>query len=117
MLNDFLESVTQDDLKNGKIILTKGTKVNQKTINDLKKKNLSTFSISEESLLGFFISSDIINEKTGKIYFEAGLFKIDLVYFLIDDLSFWRRDVLFEVRSPSLISRARDIERAIFFLL
>ena len=56
------------DSKNGKTIVSKGTKVNQKIINDLKKKNISNISIDEESLLGSFISSDIIDEKTGKIY-------------------------------------------------
>ena len=67
------------DSKNGKIIVTKGTKVNQKTINDLKKKNITNLTINEESLLGFFISSDVIDEKTGKIYFEAG-YEIDEVF-------------------------------------
>ena len=43
------------DSKNGKIIVTKGTKVNQKIINDLKKKNISNITINEESLFGFFI--------------------------------------------------------------
>ena len=64
------------DHKTGKILLSKGTKVNQKIINDLKKKNVSNVTISEESLIGFFISSVIIDEKTGKIYFEAG-YEID----------------------------------------
>ena len=64
------------DSKNGKNLLTKGTKVNQKLINDLKKKNLSNITISNDSLLGFFTSADIIDEKTGKIFFEAG-YEID----------------------------------------
>ena len=67
------------DSKNGKIIISKGTKVNQKIINDLKKKNISNLTINEESLLGFFISSDIIDEKTGKIFFEAG-YEIDEIF-------------------------------------
>ena len=42
------------DSKNGKLLLAKGTKVNQKIINDLKKKNISNITIHEESLLGFY---------------------------------------------------------------
>ena len=62
------------DTKNGKVIVSKGTKVNQKIINDLKKKNITNFTINEEALLGLFISSDIIDDKTGKILiFQKGL--------------------------------------------
>ena len=67
------------DSKNGKTLVTKGTKVNQRIINDLKKKSLTNLSISEDSLLGFYLSSDIIDEKTGKIYFEAG-YEIDEIF-------------------------------------
>ena len=63
-----------------KLLVSKGTKVNQKIINDLKKKNITNVSISEEeSLLGFYLSSDIIDEKTGKIFFEAG-YEIDELF-------------------------------------
>ena len=67
------------DSKNGKTLIQKGTKINQKIINDLKKKNISNLSIDEESLLGLFLSSDVIDEKTGKIFFEAG-YEIDEVF-------------------------------------
>ena len=40
------------------------------------KKKINIFCIEEESLIGKFLSSDIINEKNGKIYFEAG-YEID----------------------------------------
>ena len=62
-----------------KFLLSKGTKVNQKIINDLKKKNITNLSINEESLIRFFLSSDIIDEKTGKIFFEAG-YEIDEIF-------------------------------------
>ena len=62
--------------KNGKILITKGTKVNQKIINDIKKKNISNITVEENSLIGFYTASDIIDEKTGKIFYEAG-FEID----------------------------------------
>ena len=67
------------DSNNGKILVSKGTKVNQKILNDLKKKKISNVTISEESLLGLFTSSDIIDEKTGKIFFEAG-YEIDEIF-------------------------------------
>ena len=68
------------DSKNGKMLVSKGTKVNQKIINDLKKKNISNVTINEESLLGFYLSSDIIDEKTGKIFFEAGYEIDEIIY-------------------------------------
>ena len=61
------------------LLVSKGTKVNQKIINDLKKKNITNLSISEESLLGFYLASDIIDENTGKIFFEAG-YEIDELF-------------------------------------
>ena len=77
-----------------KIIISKGTKVNQKIINDLKKKNISNLTINEESLIGFFISSDIIDEKTGKIYFEAG-YEIDEIFLqFLNDNKITKIDIL-----------------------
>ena len=64
------------DPKNKKIVINKGTKITQRTINEIDKKKIKLFSIEETSLIGNFIASDIINEKTGKIYYEAG-FEID----------------------------------------
>ena len=45
--------------QNGKILITKGTKVNQKIINEIKKKNNANLLIEENSLVGFYIASDI----------------------------------------------------------
>ena len=50
---------------NGKVIVSKGTKVNQKLINDIKKKNISRICLEESSLIGFYLASDIIDEKMG----------------------------------------------------
>ena len=60
-------------IKTGKILISKGTKVNQKIINELKKKSISTITITQESLLGHYIASDIIDEKTGKIFLKQGM--------------------------------------------
>ncbi len=110
------------DSKNGKIILTKGTKVNQKKINDLKKKNLSNLTINEESLLGFFLSSDIIDEKTGKIFFEAG-YEIDEIFIeFLKQNKINRLDILKSdnieigsyIRNTLQLDKARSREEALF---
>ncbi len=110
------------DSKNGKIIVPKGTKVNQKIINDLKKKNISSVTINEESLLGFFISSDIIDEKTGKIFFEAG-YEIDEIFldFLknnkinkIDILKADNIEIGSYIRNTLQSDKARSREEALF---
>ena len=110
------------DSKNGKVIISKGTKVNQKIINDLKKKNISNVTINEESLMGFFISSDIIDEKTGKIYFEAG-YEIDEIFLqFLKDKKISKVDILKSdnieigsyIRNTLQADKARSREEALF---
>ncbi len=110
------------DTKNGKVILSKGTKVNQKTINEFKKKNISNISINEESLLGFYLSSDIIDEKTGKIFFEAG-YEIDDVFIeFIKENKINKLDILKAdnieigsyIRNTLQLDKARSREEALF---
>ncbi len=110
------------DSKNGKTIISKGTKVNQKIINDLKKKNISNLCINEDSLLGFFLSSDIIDEKTGKIYFEAG-YEIDEVFIeFLNEKKISKIDIIKSdnieigsyIRNTLLVDKARSREEALF---
>ena len=110
------------DSKNGKIVVSKGTKVNQKILNDLKKKNITNVTIKEESLLGFFISSDIIDEKTGKIFFEAG-YEIDDVFLqFLNDNKISKIDILRAdnieigsyIRNTLQSDKARSREEALF---
>ena len=110
------------DSKNGKTVVAKGTKVNQKIINELKKKNISNLTISEESLSGFFISSDVIDEKTGKIFFEAG-YEIDEIFiqFLnenkinkIDILKSDNIEIGSYIRNTLQSDKARSREEALF---
>jgi len=110
------------DSKNGKIILSKGTKVNQKMINDLKKKNITNLSINEESLAGLYLSSDIIDEKTGKIFFEAG-YEIDEQFIeFINDKNINKIDILKAdnieigsyIRNTLQLDKARSREEALF---
>ena len=58
------------DSKNGKMLVSKGTKVNQKIINDLKKKNISNISINEESLIGFFWLQILLMKKQVKYFLK-----------------------------------------------
>ncbi len=110
------------DTKNGKVIVTKGTKVNQKIINDLKKKNISSVTISDESLIGFYLSSDIIDEKTGKIFFEAGYEIDDLFIEFINEHKINKIDILkvdnieigSYVRNTLQLDKARSREEALF---
>ncbi len=110
------------DSKDGKVVVSKGTKVNQKILNDLKKKNVSNITISEESLLGFFISSDIIDEKTGKIFFEAG-YEIDETFLqFLNENKINRIDILKAdnieigsyIRNTLQSDKARSREEALF---
>jgi len=112
------------DSKNGKILITKGTKVNQKIINDIKKKNISNLSIYENSLIGFFLASDIIDEKTGKIFYEAG-FEIDedVLNFInsnkinkIDILKVDNIEIGSYIRNTLQLDKARSREEALFEL-
>ena len=110
------------DSKNGKILITKGTKVNQKIINDVKKKNSSTITIDNDSLVGHYLASDIIDENTGKIFFEAG-FEIDETFddFVnqnniskIDILKVDNIEIGSYVRSTLQLDKARSREEALF---
>ena len=112
------------DSNNGKILISKGTKVNQKIINDIKKKNISNLSIDENSLIGLYISSDIIDEKTGKIFYEAG-FEIDeeFVNFLssnkinkLDILKVDNIEIGSYIRNTLQLDKARSREEALFEL-
>ena len=52
------------------------SKLNQRIINEFLKKKINNLTIEESSLIGHYLSSDIIDETTGKIFYEAG-FEID----------------------------------------
>ena len=110
------------DPKNGKILVSKGIKVNQKIINDLKKKNLTNLSISEDSILGFYLSSDIIDENSGKIFFEAG-YEIDEIFLefintnkinKIDILKADNIEIGSYIRNTLQLDKARSREEALF---
>ncbi len=110
------------DSKSGKPLISKGTKLNQKNINDLKKKNLSSITISNESLLGHFIASDIIDTNNGKIFFEAGYEIDDDFLNFISENKINKLDILkvdnieigSYIRSTLQLDKARSREEALF---
>ncbi len=110
------------DSSNGKVLVNKGVKVNQKIINDIKKKNVTNLSIDESSLIGLYIASDMIDEKTGKIYYEAG-FEIDeeFLNFInsnkinkLDILKLDNIEIGSYIRNTLQLDKARSREEALF---
>ncbi len=110
------------DASNGKVVLEQGTKVTQRIINEILKKKIKIFSLEENSFIGSFLSSDLIDEKTGKIYFEAG-FEIDETFFeFINSNKFTKIEILkvdnieigSYIRNTLQLDKARSREEALF---
>jgi len=56
----------------GKIIVEQGKKFTPRLLKQLEEKNIKELEISNEELIGKFISEDIVNTETGEIFAEAG---------------------------------------------
>jgi len=56
----------------GKVIVEQGKKLTPRLIKQLEEKNIKELEISNEELIGKFISEDIVNLDTGEIFAEAG---------------------------------------------
>ena len=106
----------------GKVVLKNGTKVTQRFVDEIQKKKINIFCIEEESLIGKFLSCDIINEKNGKIYFEAGYeINEELIAFLnqnkitkIFTLKLDNVDIGSYIRNTLQLDKARSREEALF---
>ena len=110
------------DTNTGKIIFAKGTKLNQRMINDFSKKKINNITIENSSLLGQYLASDIIDEKSGKIFYEAG-FEVDeeFIEFLNDHkllkinlLKVDNIEIGSYIRSTLQLDKARSREEALF---
>ena len=97
-------------------------KLLKKLLTMIEKKKIKLFCLKEESLLGTFISEDIINEKTGKIYYEAG-YEIDEEFFKfvhhekinrINILKVDNVDTGPYIRNTLQLDKARSREEALF---
>jgi len=56
---------------NGKVAVKQGTKINPAIAKKLFNDGLKNLLLEDDELIGKFIAEDIINEKTGEIYFES----------------------------------------------
>ena len=56
----------------GKVVVEQGKKFTPRLLKQIEEKNIKELEITNEELLGKFISKDIVNLDTGEIYAEAG---------------------------------------------
>tara|TARA_B100000497_G_C7694697_1_gene423762 strand:+ start:420 stop:4601 length:4182 start_codon:yes stop_codon:yes gene_type:complete len=68
------QKLTRDlvDAKTRKVVANTGEKMTKRAARKLVDGGLKDVFLENNELLGHFISSDIINEETGEVYFEAG---------------------------------------------
>ena len=60
------------DAKTKKIVANIGDKITKRAARKLEEGGLKDVFIENDELIGQYISNDIINEKNGEVYFEAG---------------------------------------------
>jgi DNA-directed RNA polymerase subunit beta len=56
----------------GKVIVEQGKKFTPRLLKQLEEKKIKELEISNEELIGKFVSEDIVNTETGEIFAEAG---------------------------------------------
>ena len=59
-------------ISKGKVIVEQGKKFTPRLLKQLEEKNIKELEISNDELIGKFISEDIVNIETGEIFAEAG---------------------------------------------
>ena len=59
-------------ISKGKVIVEQGKKFTPRLLKQLEEKNIKELEISNDELIGKFISKDIVNIETGEIFAEAG---------------------------------------------
>ena len=60
------------DAKTKKIVASIGDKITKRAARKLEEGGLENVFVENDELVGQYISTDIINEKNGEVYFEAG---------------------------------------------
>ena len=66
LTSDLVNAITN------RIAVKAGTKMTPRLIRDLIEKGLKDLVVPTEDLIGRYVAADLINEKTGEIYAEAG---------------------------------------------
>ena len=56
----------------GKVVVEAGKKFTPRLLNQLSEKNIKELELTNEELIGKFVSEDIVNMETGEIFAEAG---------------------------------------------
>ena len=56
----------------GKVLVEAGKKFTPRLLNQLAEKNIKELEITNEELIGKFVSEDIVNMETGEIFGEVG---------------------------------------------
>src|ERR1700716_2463714 len=65
-VNDLIDADT------GKVVVEAGKKLTVRQARQLAEKGLKALRVSDEELIGHYIGEDIVNQKTGEIFVEAG---------------------------------------------
>src|SRR5436190_378610 len=60
------------DARTGKAVLAEGERVTPRVARRLREEGLTDILVGDEQLIGRYFASDLINEGTGEVYFEAG---------------------------------------------
>ncbi|HYZ42446.1 MAG TPA: DNA-directed RNA polymerase subunit beta, partial [Stellaceae bacterium] len=60
------------DARTGEVVLAVSERLTPRTARRLRDEGLTDVLVTEEDLIGRYFASDLINEETGEVYFEAG---------------------------------------------
>src|SRR5215467_7429534 len=66
LMSDILDATT------GEVALAAGERMTPRVARRLREEGLTNVLVPDEELIGRYFASDLINEQTGEIYFEAG---------------------------------------------
>ena len=60
------------DAKSGKVVVEAGSKLTPRMARKLKEDGLNTLRVSDEEVIGRYVSDELVNLETGEIFAEAG---------------------------------------------
>src|SRR3974377_1389321 len=70
----FKGKLTRDlkDARTGGTVLAEGDRMTPRIARRLREEGLTDILVGDDQLIGRYFTSDVINEETGEVYFEAG---------------------------------------------